>query len=103
MSSVFQTIIIILGIVLIAALGYYLYFQHSGSSLDVFTQGVSTSPEVAAEAAEFLNRVRQLQSISLDQSLLQDSDFRSLRSYQRDVQPVSVGTSDPFSLIGDDQ
>lgn len=93
MSSALQNIILILGIVLIAGLGYYLYSTR-GSVLNTESNGVSQ--QAAAETAVFLDRLHELQRINLDVSVARDPRLRSLRSNRLPLTPLPIGKPNPF-------
>lgn len=93
MSSTVQNIIIILGIILIASLGYYLYTQSDSISL----QNGQVNNQAAAETSQFLARLNELKSITLKADIFSDPRFQSLEDSSKVVVPVPVGRSNPFT------
>lgn len=96
MSSLLQNILILVGIILIGALGFYLYSQNV--SLDMSDQNSEVSNQIALETAEFLRRLNELKAIELDGSLLSDERFRSLVHLTPPVPSLNVGDSNPFDV-----
>lgn len=96
MSSTLQNLVAVLGILIIGGIGYYLYIQNANIALDTIS---ATSNEASREASEFLSRLNELKSMNLDDSLFNDSRFRSLSIFEIPVVPVSVGRENPFSDV----
>lgn len=94
MSSLVQNLFIFLGLVVVLALGYYLYTQNEMSSLSLNNDAIST--QVAAESAMFLSRLNELKKIDLDDSLFSDPRFRSLIDNSAPVIEDPVGRPNPF-------
>lgn len=94
MSSMLQNLIAILGIVIIGGVGYYLYV--SNSSLNSTT--VSTANEASIQAAQFLSRLNELKTLTLDDGIFNDPRFRSLVDSRADVMPVPIGRPNPFAV-----
>ena len=84
----------ILGIAIVGGLGFYLYVQHSATTL---TSGVVKN-DLAASSNDFVQRLTQLQSIKFDDSLFADPRFRSLVDFSEPINPQPVGRSNPFVL-----
>jgi hypothetical protein len=96
MSSTLQNLIAVLGILIIGGIGYYLYIQNANIALDTVS---ATSNEASREAAEFLSGLNELRAMNLDDSLFNDSRFRSLSIFELPVTPVPVGRENPFSEV----
>jgi hypothetical protein len=92
MSSSLQNILMILGIVVIAALGYYMYSQNSASTLN--NSGIDAQAAVGAE--NFIRRLEELKTISFDGVIFTDDRFESLVDGTKVVIPVTVGRENPF-------
>lgn len=99
MTSKLQNLIIILGFLIVAGLGYYLYVQNSNGSLRLSNKSIST--QAAAESAEFLQKLNSLKEVSLDGSLFSDSRFQSLVNNRRPVIQENVGRPNPFLDVND--
>ncbi len=85
----------LLGIVLIAGLGYYLYTQSSGSELQ--TASLSSRSQIAIESNLFLRRLNELKAISLDGAIFSNPRFNALVDFSEPVNPQPVGKPNPFS------
>ncbi len=83
----------ILGIILIAALGYYLMTQRSSSNL----QGSVPNNQIAAESSTFLRRLNDLKSITLDDSVFSNPRFDALVDFSEPISPEPVGRINPFT------
>lgn len=97
MSSTLQNILVLLGVVLIAGLGYYLFAQNS----DLDTSGANNravTSQATVETEAFLRRLNELKGIELDGSILNDSRFTSLIDFSTEVQSMPVGRGNPFQL-----
>ncbi|OIP77647.1 MAG: hypothetical protein AUK16_01390 [Parcubacteria group bacterium CG2_30_44_11] len=93
MSAKIQNLIVLLGIILIAFLGYYLYTQNANSQL----MNGTIDNQVALETSLFLERLIILQGISLDDSLFSNSRFQSLVDFSEPIIPQPIGRDNPFS------
>ncbi len=94
MSSLLQNTIVIGGILILGGFGYYLYTQNTG--LDVSNGTINS--QVAAETADFLQRLNELKAIELNGDIFSDPRFLSLRQYSSPVAPEAVGGGNPFDL-----
>ena len=100
MSSRLQNLIVFLGLIIIAALGYYLYSNNRDSVLSLNSDTVNT--QVAIESAEFAERLEELKSITLDDSLFTDPRFQSFINYRPPVIEEEVGRANPFLEVEDE-
>lgn len=94
MSAKIQNLIVILGVVLIAFVGYYLYTQNTNSTL----MNGAVDNQVAVETSLFLERLTVLQGIALDGSLFSDPRFQNLVDFSEPISPQPIGRDNPFSL-----
>lgn len=94
MSSLIQNLLIVLGLVVVMALGYYLYTQNQMSTLSLSDDPIST--QLSAESAMFLRKLNDLKQIELDGSLFSDPRFRSLIDNSTPVIEDPVGRPNPF-------
>ncbi len=90
--SLFKNLFVILGLLLIAGFGYYLYTTNGSFGLE----GSDADLNVEAESAELVRKVESIKRISIDRSLFTDPRFTSLRSFATPVQAYPVGRSNPF-------
>lgn len=91
MTSTLQNILIVVGIILTAGVGWYMYSENSRMSLDVRSAG-----EVQAEIQSFIQTQNTLRRIDIDTSILNDSNFQSLEVITDPVLPQSRGRENPF-------
>lgn len=94
MSSRLQNLIVIVGLVLISFLGYYLYTQNKASSLDSSNESINT--KAALESADFLRKLNELKSLSLDDSILTDPKFQSFVDNRTPLIQKEIGRDNPF-------
>lgn len=92
MSSSLQNLLILVGIIIVAGLGYYLYTQGEGTSLH--NSQVDNQTDINTEQS--LSRLRDIQTTSLDGSVFDDPRFTSLISTNNDVIPEPHGKTNPF-------
>ena len=92
MTPKLQNALIFLGIIAIAGLGYYLYTQKDGTALT----NIQVDNQAAAETAEFLQRLNELKTISLEGAIFSDERFLTLSDFSQAVIPVPIGRSNPF-------
>lgn len=93
MSSKLQNIFALLGIVVLAVLGYYLFIQDAELSL----QNTSVNNQVAVETSEFLGKLSEIKAITLEGAIFKDSRFNTLLDSSQTVVPVPVGRTNPFT------
>jgi hypothetical protein len=94
MTSKLQNAFVLIGIIGIAAIGYYLYTQNGDISLN----NAEVDNQAAAETAVFLQKLNELKRIQLEGSIISDERFISLIDSSKPVVPVPVGRSNPFTL-----
>jgi len=92
MMSLFKNLFVILGLLLIAGFGYYLYTTSGSLGL----KGSDTNLNVEAESADLIRKVESIKRISIDRSLFNDPRFTSLRSFATQVPVYPVGRFNPF-------
>lgn len=92
MVSVLKNIFVIVGLLLVAGLGFYLYTE--GELLDGGAQ--TGDMQVEAQSEEFIRRLETLKRISVDSELFTDPRFTSLRSFATPVPVLPIGRSNPF-------
>ncbi|MCB9811356.1 hypothetical protein H6783_00400 [Candidatus Nomurabacteria bacterium] len=90
-----KNIIIVLGLIAVAAVGYYLFVVERSSGLSSATSGTDVS-QAEVEARSFLIRLTELQKIEINTSILSDTRFQGLQSFSRQVVPAAVGRDHPF-------
>lgn len=95
MPDIVQNIIAAVGLAIVAGLGFYLFYLDGSSTLD--SERVSEVDVTEMQATDFRQAITQLQSVSLDTSVISDTRFRSLVEHSTEVTPDSVGRDNPFS------
>lgn len=94
MSSTIQNLIVVLGLIVIAGLGYYLYNQNKESLLSSGNETVQSQAEL--ESVDFLRKLNELKSLSLDGSIFTDPRFQSFVDREPPVVEEEVGRENPF-------
>lgn len=92
MMSLLKNLFVILGLLLIAGFGYYLYTTNGSLGLS----SSDTDLNVEAESADLIRKVESIKRISIDRSLFTDPRFTSLRSFATPVPVYPVGRANPF-------
>lgn len=91
MGAIIQNIIIIIGLIAVIVLGYVMYTENNRNQLN-FTSTSALQDEVI----EFIQKQQELDSIVIDTSILQDSNFRSLQEVVGPPPQLEVGRDNPF-------
>ncbi len=94
MSSSIQNIIVVVGLILVLGLGYYLYSANKDSVLSGSTSVVNS--QIAIESADFIRRLDELKTLTLDDSIFSDARFRSFVDRRKPVLQEVVGRNNPF-------
>ncbi len=90
-----KNIIVLIGVVVVAAAGIYLFTQRQATQL-VLSMESGVSPEMLANTQLFIERSAILQSLEIDATILSDDRLTSLRSYTTPVEERPVGRANPF-------
>jgi hypothetical protein len=96
MTNILQNVLIIIGFVIVALLGVYLYLEQTNQSLSI--SAFQAGPTIIdVESQEFLARLQLMQSINLDhQQVFNNTHFMALVQYSRPVIDLPVGRDNPF-------
>jgi hypothetical protein len=98
MESSAKNTLTVLIVLSVAFLGYYFYTQQvSTAPNDEAVKSMLTNTEV------FIGRSQELDRIALDMSILEDTRFKTLRSFTKPVNDKPVGRPDPFAPVGGNQ
>jgi len=92
------------GIVVIV-LGFFAYtYFWSGGRAPELPLLTSERSDIAAGTvgADILALLRDLRSITLDQSFFEDPVFRGLQDFGQSLTPEPVGRSNPFAPVGEE-
>ena len=90
MAELIQNIIIVVGLVAVGVIGYFMWQETQQQSVE------TAIDEQALTSAVILRQIAALKEIDLDTSLFNDPQFSELRSYRQNINPISVGNSNPF-------
>ncbi len=95
MSTLIKNVLIFGGLLLLGVFGYYLFVLQGDSVASI----TSTDVDIAAvaERESYLRSLRELQTINLDTSVLNDERFIRLVDYSEPVSEAPVGRRDPFA------
>jgi len=97
MSSLIKNLIMVLGLVLIVALGYYLFVIQGNSSLNLGAAQLQS--EIDLESQQFLRKLNQIQNISLDVFILNDPRLTVLIDSKPLPGTYPIGRPDPFAKV----
>ena len=91
MSNALQNILILVGLIMVAFVGWYMYTENERTSLDI-TDGTN----LQADIQSFIQLQSTLRGITIDTSILQDERFHSLESVTGPVPDLESGRDNPF-------
>lgn len=92
MMNILKNLVVLIGLVLVAGLGYYLYTTNGSIGLDASTENL----QVEAESAELLRKIDSIKQIKIDRAVFSDPRFTNLRSFATPVPVYPVGRDNPF-------
>ncbi|MBY0309943.1 hypothetical protein K2Q16_02245 [Patescibacteria group bacterium] len=90
-----KNIITIIGLLVVAAAGIYLFTQRDAANL-VLNDSVDVSSSVLASTQVFIERWVVLESLTIEPEIFEDPRFTSLESYTTPVPARPVGRTNPF-------
>ncbi len=93
-SSRTTVVLIVLALIVLAAVGYMVFFKG-----DVGSAVSSQSGALSGVETTFLNLTSRLEPVSFDTSILSDPRFQSLQNLATTVLPETSGRVNPFSPI----
>ena len=91
MAKTLQNILIFVGIILIAGVGWYMYTENQRMNLDVESAGL-----IRAEIQGFIQTQNTLRRIDIDTTVLDEPLFQSLETITEPVEPQPRGRDNPF-------
>ena len=95
MSETFHNILVLLGVILVGALGWYMFDQNRQLQLQTSTtSGVS----IQAETQAFIQKQNTLRQLSIESDLFQNGDFRNLTDVSTPVPTFPTGRSNLFAI-----
>lgn len=92
MSDSLQNILILLGVLLVAGVGWYMYSEGQRVALDIESEG-----NLQAEIQSFIQTQQTLRRIELDAAILDDPAFTSLQTVTNPVPIQGSGRANPFA------
>lgn len=95
MTPLLKNSLIALGLISVAAAGYYMFVIRNDELTAKGINVVSVQAEV--ETQEFLSRLTELKTIKLPDTLFTDERFQALIDNSEPVDPQPVGRSNPFA------
>jgi hypothetical protein len=98
MSKTAKNLIIVLGLITVAAGGYFVFTQQTASVLTF-----ETNDEVARNMEEnsrlFIERRQAMQRIELDLEFFSDPRIATLRNFDGPIQEQPIGRDNPFRTL----
>ncbi len=88
-------ILVVLGLLVLAAAGYMLFGAPSTDS----AVGPTGAPGSEAEMT-FLSLTAQIDPVAFDTSVLDDPRFKALQDIRTAITPETAGRADPFAPLG---
>lgn len=95
MTSFVKNTLMLVGLVLVAVLGYYLFVVNNSSNLSMGERDRLNEAQLASE--QFLKELEAIQNFELSDKIFTDERFRSFVDFTKPVQPFSVGRENPFA------
>ena len=96
MFSIIKNIIVIVGLLLVAGLGYYLFINKDSLGLEA----TPVDMKAEAQSEDFLRQIDTLKKININTELFSDPRFTRLQSFATPVPVLPIGRSNPFSSRG---
>ncbi len=90
--------ILIIGLLVVAAVGYYLFKPDAAPEDPLVTSQSGITGSIGQELVIELNRLKALQNINDD--IFKDPTFVSLQDFTQVVIPQPLGRNNPFAPIG---
>jgi len=97
MGKIITNLVIILGFITVAFVGYYIFVQQNGTVLE-FSSNEQTMQNMLNNTQVFISRRQALDKVELTSALsfFDDERFRSLRSFSTPIEDRPVGRENPF-------
>ena len=99
MNKSLTNIIVLIGIMVTAVAGYFLFAQDSAMLLSSSTSDKQLQ-QLLTSSQLFVERSRTLSSINMDTSVFDDPVFNSLKSFSPPPSEFQVGRANPFAPAG---
>lgn len=91
MGKIIENIIIVLGIILVAGVGWYMFTENQRMALDVESANI-----IQAEIQGFIQTQNTLRTINIDTTILSTERFINLQTITEAIDPQPRGRSNPF-------
>ena len=91
MSDALQNIVVLIGIILVAGVGWYMYSENQRMTLDT-----TPAAQLELEIQDFIQKQNTLRSISIDTSILSNPAFQALETVSDPVSSQPSGRPNPF-------
>lgn len=97
MTSIVKNGLTLLGLIVVAVLGYYLYTLQSDENIELAGDSDISEARVAGE--RFLRELNTIKNFELSDELFRDPRFRSFVDFTTPVPEQPVGRENPFAPV----
>ncbi|MDC1205537.1 hypothetical protein N8083_01680 [Candidatus Pacebacteria bacterium] len=97
MTSFVKNGLTLIGLIIVGALGYYLFVINDDSDITLGTEGEVNQAQLAGE--QFLRELRELEKFDLSNELFKDQRFKSFTDFTKPIVEQSVGRKNPFAPV----
>lgn len=97
MSSVFKNLFTLLGLAVVAVLGYYLFVMQKDSNTTLDSDVTIGEAKLASE--QFIRELNELSKFELSDAVFADPRFRSFVDFTKPVPPQPLGRDNPFAPV----
>jgi hypothetical protein len=98
MHKPLTNIIVLLGIIITAVAGYFLFSQNSSPFLSTDSSDLQLQ-QLLSSSQLFIERSRTLSAIEMDTSIFSNPIFNSLKSYSPPPAEFQTGRENPFAPV----
>lgn len=97
MTSILKNALFVFGLILLMAVAYFAFFR--GDNTLLLSSNAALTGQAALETQNFLNRLQDLDKVSIDNSLFSDERFTSLHDFRTEFIDEPTGRSNPFAAV----
>jgi hypothetical protein len=101
MTSKTKQLLIVIVIIVVAFIGYNMFFVNKDGSNTTLTSDNGSTPQFV-DGQAILILLGKLNNVKLDDTLFSNSVFASLVSFQKPIEDQVPGRKNPFAPIGTD-
>ncbi len=94
MSPMLKNLFTVFTLVVVLGGGYYFY-----ASMGEGVEGVPLDSNITQETEQILNNISRVQGYKMDDSVLSDKRFISLKNIRVELPTIESGRSDPFAAV----